>query len=221
MTSQAAFGKITPARSDMIGSFALQGTKGTSIAVISFSFWFSTVLAVMMPGTEHPVPTMKGMIDFPERPNFLNRASRKNAILDMYPVASKTERQTKSVISCGMKERTVEIPPMMPLANRSLAQTEPPAFSIAFPSNGPRPSISNGTSWKKISIVVAPLNSASMKSLVMLPTTPTERKYIRPMTRRKIGSARYLFSTILSSLSVVDSGIAFSIQQFCLSFVTY
>ena len=145
MTNHPAFGNMTLARRDMIGSFALHGMKGTSIAVISFSFGSSTVLAVMIPGTEHPVPTMNGMMDFPDNPNFLNKASRKKAILDIYPLASKTDRQINRVTSCGMKERTVDIPPMIPLATRSLAQTEPPAFSIILPRSGPSPSILKGT----------------------------------------------------------------------------
>jgi len=64
----------------IIGNFALQGMKGVSITVISRSFLFSTVLALIMPGTEQPVPTMKGIMLLPERPNFLNIRSRKKAI---------------------------------------------------------------------------------------------------------------------------------------------
>ena len=67
VTNQPALGKIRLARRDIIGSLALQGIKGTSIAVISFSFGFSTVLAVIIPGTEQPVPTIKGIMDLPDK----------------------------------------------------------------------------------------------------------------------------------------------------------
>ena len=96
---------------------------------------------------------------------------------------------------------------MMPLAIKSEAQTEPPAFSIASPSIGPKPSISKGTSWKKMLMEVEPLNKASMKSLVIDPTTPTDKKYIKPIASKKIGKAKNLLRTILSNLSVKDSGI--------------
>ena len=115
---------MTEAKRDLMGSFALQGTKGTSLAVLSFSFGSSTVRAVLIPGTEHPVPTMNGMIDLPERPNFLKISSKKNAIRDLYPLASNKDKQTKSLTSCGTKERTVEIPPMIPFASKSEDQTE-------------------------------------------------------------------------------------------------
>lgn len=95
--SHPALGKITLAKRDMIGSLALQGINGTSIAVISFSLGFSTVLAVIIPGTEQPVPTIKGIMDLPDKPNFLKTASKKKAIRDIYPVASKIERQINKV----------------------------------------------------------------------------------------------------------------------------
>ena len=88
---------MTEAKRDLMGSFALQGTKGTSLAVISFSFGFSTVLAVIIPGTEQPVPTIKGIMDLPDKPNFLKTASKKKAILDIYPVASKMDKQTNNI----------------------------------------------------------------------------------------------------------------------------
>ena len=64
----AEFLKKYPAKSDMIGSFALQGMNGVHMMVAFFSSSSSIVLAVMIPGTEQPAPTMNGMSDFPLSP---------------------------------------------------------------------------------------------------------------------------------------------------------
>ena len=67
MTSAEPLKKY-PAKSDMIGSFALHGMKGVHMMVAFFSFSSSIVRAVMIPGTEQPAPTMKGINDFPLSP---------------------------------------------------------------------------------------------------------------------------------------------------------
>jgi hypothetical protein len=53
------------AQKAMIGSLAEQGINGVNAMVKFRSFSFSTVRALMTPGTEQPIPTMKGMIDLP------------------------------------------------------------------------------------------------------------------------------------------------------------
>jgi len=82
--------------------------------VIFRSFGSSTVRADMMAGTEQPLPTMKGIKDFPERPNRLKTRSKKNEIRDMYPVVSKMERHKKRMISCGMKLQPAPTPATIP-----------------------------------------------------------------------------------------------------------
>ena len=67
----------------IIGSLALQGTKGVRTIVIFLSASSSIVLQDIIHGTLHPEPTIKGINDLPLKPNFLNNLSRKKAILDI------------------------------------------------------------------------------------------------------------------------------------------
>ena len=80
-TNQAKLPKKKVVNKVIIGSLAEQGIKGVSMIVVFFSFSFSIVLVVIIPGTEHPEPTIKGIIDLPDKPNFLNTLSRKKDIL--------------------------------------------------------------------------------------------------------------------------------------------
>ena len=65
------------------GNLAEQGMNGVNKIVTFFSFSFSIVRAVIIPGTEQPEPTINGIIDLPDNPNFLNNRSRKKEIRDI------------------------------------------------------------------------------------------------------------------------------------------
>ena len=54
------------------------------------------------------------------------------------------DKHKKSITSCGIKARTVEIPPIKPLATISEAHMDPPALRIASPKIGPNPWIGKG-----------------------------------------------------------------------------
>lgn len=90
---------ISPAKSTIIGNFAEQGIKGVHIIVILLSSSSSTVLAVIIPGTLQPDPTIKGIKDLPLKPNFLNTLSNKKAILDIYPLVSKIDMHKNKMIN--------------------------------------------------------------------------------------------------------------------------
>ena len=75
--------KIAPAIKAMIGIFAPQGIKVVVMIVIRRSASFSMVLDAITPGIPQPVPMSIGIKDLPDRPNFRNRRSKINAILDI------------------------------------------------------------------------------------------------------------------------------------------
>ncbi len=68
------------------------------------------------------------------------------------------------------------MPTIKPFWTKSAAQTLPPLERMASPKIGPKPLTEKDISWPSIDIESAPLNIASMKSLVKEPTNPTERK---------------------------------------------
>ena len=82
----------------MTGSFAPQGMNVTVMAVIRLSLSLSIVLDAITPGIPQPVPTRRGMKDFPESPKYLNTRSMTNATRAMYPISSRMTRQRKRMI---------------------------------------------------------------------------------------------------------------------------
>ena len=92
VATQAEPPNIAPAIIAINGTFAPQGINVVVIIVIFRSRSFSIVLDAIMPGTPQPVPISIGMNDLPERPNFLKIRSSTNAILAIYPQASKNAR---------------------------------------------------------------------------------------------------------------------------------
>ena len=82
-----------------MGSFALQGMKGTSIAVRSCSFFPSIARAERIAGTEHPAPTMKDTSDLPLMPTLRNKRSKRKLTRARYPEASRRARSKKRMSS--------------------------------------------------------------------------------------------------------------------------
>ena len=70
---------MAPAMAEITGSFAPQGMNVTVIAVMRRSDSLSMVREDMTPGIPHPVPTRRGMKDFPERLKYLKTRSMTNA----------------------------------------------------------------------------------------------------------------------------------------------
>ena len=60
----------------------------------------------MIPGTEHPEPTINGIKHSPLNPNFLNSLSNKNVILAMYPVVSRIDIHKNRIISSAKKRNS-------------------------------------------------------------------------------------------------------------------
>ena len=87
-----------PAIAEMTGSFAPQGMNVHVMAVIRRSDSLSMVLVDMTPGTPHPVLTIRGMNDFPERLKYLKIRSMTNATRAMYPTSSRMTRQMNRTI---------------------------------------------------------------------------------------------------------------------------
>ena len=73
--TQPASLKKVPANRAITGSLAPQGIKGASMAVARRSRWSRMVRQAITPGMAQPVPTTKGITDFPERPTFLKMGS--------------------------------------------------------------------------------------------------------------------------------------------------
>ena len=96
------------------GSFALQGIKVVVVMVIILSLWLSIVRAAITPGTPQPVPIIIGINDFPERPNLLSILSVMNAILDIYPQLSSSDRHKNNMSICGMNPSTEPTPAKIP-----------------------------------------------------------------------------------------------------------
>ena len=74
-TKPAYFSKKLPESNAIIGNFALHGINGVKIVVIFLSSSFSIILVPIIPGTEHPEPTINGIILFPFNPIFLKTLS--------------------------------------------------------------------------------------------------------------------------------------------------
>lgn len=94
----------TPEIKAMISSLAEQGMKVAVIMVMRRSRSFSIVRLDMMAGTPHPVAINMGIKDFPDKPKRLKIRSMTKAIRLMYPISSKTPRQTKSTKICGKSQ---------------------------------------------------------------------------------------------------------------------
>ena len=73
--------KKYPANNAIIGSFALHGINGVNIVVIFLSSSFSTILVPIIPGTEHPEPTINGIKLLPLNPILLNNLHLENTVV--------------------------------------------------------------------------------------------------------------------------------------------
>ena len=67
--------KNAPANRAITGSFAPQGIKGVSMAVVLRSLSLRIVRDAITPGIAQPVPITMGMTDLPERPTLLKIGS--------------------------------------------------------------------------------------------------------------------------------------------------
>ena len=143
----------------MIGSLALQGINGVRIVVISLSSWFSIILAPIIPGTEHPEPTINGIKLLPLKPIRLNTLSRNKDILDMYPVVSSMHIQVNNIINWGTNPKTAPTPAIIPSTIKDTNQGDVPIFANHSSVIPPKDS-----------------NHPAIKSTVNDPTTPTDRK---------------------------------------------
>jgi len=128
VTKPVLLGKNHPTNNAIIGSFALHGTNGESITVITLSSEFSIVLVEEIAGTEQPVPIIKGTSDFPLSPNFWKILSNIRAILDIYPVDSKMLINKNITTSSGKNVKTDPTPEMTPFETKLTAHFEAPNF---------------------------------------------------------------------------------------------
>ena len=113
----------------MIASFAPQGMNVERMIVMRWSRLFSIVRAAMMAGTPQPMPTIIGMNDLPERPNFRQMRSITNATRAMYPQSSRNARKRNTRTMTGTNPRTVDTPPHAPSFTSEATVSPTPSFS--------------------------------------------------------------------------------------------
>jgi hypothetical protein len=82
-------GNNNPTKRAYNGSFAPQEKKGIISLVIFLLLSLSSVLTLIIAGTEHPKPVRRGKNALPEIPSFLMGLSNKKATLAIYPLSSK------------------------------------------------------------------------------------------------------------------------------------
>ncbi len=148
-----------PAISAMIGSFAPHGMNVVVMTVIFRSRSFSIVREAMIPGTPHPVPISIGMNDLPDRPNLRNIRSMINAILAIYPHASKNARKMNSTNICGTNPSTAPTPPTMPSSINPCSQSAQLILTRTF-------SMAGG--------MISPNSTSFVQSVAILPTVETD-----------------------------------------------
>ena len=112
--TQPALLKSAPAIRPIIGSFAPHGINVVVIIVILRSRSFSIVREAITPGTPQPVPISIGIKDFPESPNLRNILSITNAILAIYPHASRKPRNINRTSIWGTNPSTAPTPAIIP-----------------------------------------------------------------------------------------------------------
>ena len=105
---------IAPETAVKIGSFAPQLKKGITLTVASFSFSSARVLVLIIAGTEQPKPIIIGINALPESPNLRRARSKMKAILAIYPLSSKIEKNKNNTKICGKKDNIEKIPPSIP-----------------------------------------------------------------------------------------------------------
>ena len=131
--------KKSAANIAMMTVFAPQGMNVARMIVMRLSRSFSIVRAAITAGTPHPLPTIIGMNDLPERPNLRKRRSMMNATRAMYPQSSRNARKRNTMVITGTKPSTVATPPHAPSLTRLTTVSFTPIFSIAPPISAPMP----------------------------------------------------------------------------------
>ena len=101
---------------------------------------------------------MNGIKLFPLNPIFLKILSSNNAILDIYPVVSKTDIHVNNIINCGINPSTEPTPAIIPSTIKLFIHSD----TFKFSNN-------TLTFWLKYCI------AWDIKSTVNLPTTPTDK----------------------------------------------
>ena len=124
--TQLASLKNAPAKRAITGSFAPQGIKGVSIAVVLLSRSFLIVRHAMIPGIAHPVPITMGIMDFPERPTLLNIGSMTTLTRAIYPQSSRSAMRKYITMTRGRKPTTAPTPPIIPSTRRAETIGEAP-----------------------------------------------------------------------------------------------
>ena len=185
--------KNAPAKSEITGSLAPQGIKGASIAVALRSRSSLIVLEDIMPGTAQPVPTTKGITDFPESPTLLKIGSRTTVTRAIYPESSRSAKRKYITITRGRKPTTAPTPPIMP--STIIVTSKGFAPSIRPPTHSPNHSISVTSPG-----ITVPFLS-STPSAIQAPSQDCEIWNTRNITTAKIGIPSHLLVSTSSSLS--------------------
>ena len=97
------------------------------------SFSFSKVLVAIIPGTQHPKPSIMGMNDFPCKPTSLCIIlSMTKAALARYPLSSSTLSIRNNRKIMGKNTATPPTPPMIP-STMNDDKNPSPTLQIYFP----------------------------------------------------------------------------------------
>ncbi len=167
----------------------------TVIAVMRRSRSDSMVLEAMIPGTPQPVPTMRGMRDFPERPKCLNTRSMTKAILDMYPASSRMHMTRNRMSIWGRNPMTANTPERIPSHSRLVMASLTPFSAHQSPT---LPLMASRVSFiQSVHQVPIPV-MLMLSSYVENPMTPRKTTIRTPMN---IGIPQIRLVTILSILS--------------------
>ena len=185
--------KNAPANNEITGSFAPQGIKGASIAVVLRSRSSLIVRQAITPGIAHPVPTTKGITDLPERPTLLKIGSRTTVTRAMYPQSSRSAMRKYITITRGRNPTTAPTPPMIP--STIIEERSGFAFSRSPPAHSPNISIR----VTRPGTVLPFLNS--YPSAIHAPSHDWEIWNTRNITTAKIGIPSHLLVRTSSILS--------------------